>query len=317
MSEPRLEVNDGLGRRVIPIDKPTLTIGRRTESDVRLVGSDVSREHAEIASEDGHLVLRDRGSRYGTFVNGAPVSEHRLTHGDRVQFGRTGGAEVVFLTEASLSASGTSSAGTAVGDIRQMATLLEGLRALGSGRVLDINAPESAAVFDRKGITPREALAPLTRLLLTWLIGVLMLDIAVRRIAWDRWLTRAFRPDLAATALRAEAARAGRAAASIGGLRATLEAQPTPASADALPTVTTSDSLALGNEDAASLVKAARDRRRAQRLGEMREIETPSATQRVPQVQAEPPTHTDASADGGLLAAKRRALDKFREGDAR
>jgi hypothetical protein len=49
----------------------------------------------------------------------------------------------------------------------------------------------------------------------------------------------------------------------------------------------------------------------------MREIETPSATQRVPQVQAEPPTHTDASADGGLLAAKRRALDKFREGDAR
>jgi phosphoserine phosphatase RsbU/P len=137
MSEPRLEVNDGLGRRVVPIDKPTVTIGRRTESDVRLVGSDVSREHADIASEGGHLVLRDRGSRYGTFVNGAPITEHRLIHGDRVQFGRTGGAEVVFLTEASLSASGTSSAGTAVGDIRQMATLLEGLRALGSGRVLD------------------------------------------------------------------------------------------------------------------------------------------------------------------------------------
>lgn len=137
MSEPRLEVNDGLGRRVILIDKPTLTIGRRTESDVRLVGSDVSREHAEIAREAEHLVLRDRGSRYGTFVNGAPVTEHRLTHGDRVQFGRTGGAEVVFLTETPVSASGTSTAGTAVGDIRQMATLLEGLRALGSGRVLD------------------------------------------------------------------------------------------------------------------------------------------------------------------------------------
>ena len=51
MSEPRLEVNDGLGRRVVPIDKPSITIGRRTESDVRLVGSDVSREHADIASE--------------------------------------------------------------------------------------------------------------------------------------------------------------------------------------------------------------------------------------------------------------------------
>ena len=136
MADPRLEVNDGLGRRVIPIDKPTLTIGRRTESDVRLVGSDVSREHAEIAQKDGALVLLDRGSRYGTFVNGEAVTEHRLVHGDRVQFGRTGGAEVVFLTDAAGS-SGTSTAGTAVGDIRQMATLLEGLRALGSGRVLD------------------------------------------------------------------------------------------------------------------------------------------------------------------------------------
>jgi len=136
MGEPRLEVQDGLGRRVIPIDKPTLTIGRRTESDVRLVGSDVSREHAEIIRENGALVLKDRGSRYGTFVNGEAVTEHTLTHGDRVQFGRTGGAEVIFLTDAAAN-SGTSTAGTAVGDIRQMATLLEGLRALGSGRVLD------------------------------------------------------------------------------------------------------------------------------------------------------------------------------------
>ena len=133
MADPRLEVNDGLGRRVIPIDKATLTIGRRTESDVRLVGSDVSREHAEILREDGALVLKDRGSRYGTFVNGEAITEHRLAHGDRVQFGRTGGAEVVYLTD-SASSSGTSTAGTAVGDIRQMATLLEGLRALGSGR---------------------------------------------------------------------------------------------------------------------------------------------------------------------------------------
>lgn len=137
MFEPRLEVNDGLGRRLIVIDKPVLTIGRRTESDVRLVGSDVSREHAELAVEDGKYLLRDRGSRYGTFVNGTAVTEHTLAHGDKVQFGRTGGAEVVFLTDAPPSASGTSSAGTAVGDIRQMATLLEGLRALGSGRVLD------------------------------------------------------------------------------------------------------------------------------------------------------------------------------------
>ena len=45
-------------------------IGRRTESDLRLVGSDVSREHAEIVEQDGGWVLRDKGSRYGTYVNG-------------------------------------------------------------------------------------------------------------------------------------------------------------------------------------------------------------------------------------------------------
>ena len=113
-----------------------MTIGRRTESDVRLVGSDVSREHAEIVQEDGHCVIKDRGSRYGTFVNGEAVTEHRLTHGDRVQFGRTAGTEVTFMTDELPSSSGTST-DIAVGDIRQMATLLEGLRKLGSGRVLD------------------------------------------------------------------------------------------------------------------------------------------------------------------------------------
>ena len=189
--------------------------------------------------------------------------------------------------------------------------LLEEIARVSAGRVLDLNAPETAAIFDRAGISPREALAPLTRMLLAWLVGVLMLDIAVRRIAWDRWLTRAFRPDLAASSLREEATRAGRAAASLGGLRATRETTPAPASADALPTVTTSDSLALGIDDATSLVRAARDRRRAQRLGEMREIEEPLAPRPAAQVDAT----SDTRSAGGLLAAKQRALHKFRDDD--
>ena len=94
----RLEVNDGLGQRIVPINKALLCIGRRTESDLRLVGSDVSREHAEIVKQNGDWMLRDKGSRYGTFVNGEAVTEHKLTHGDRVQFGRASGADVVFLT---------------------------------------------------------------------------------------------------------------------------------------------------------------------------------------------------------------------------
>jgi sigma-B regulation protein RsbU (phosphoserine phosphatase) len=138
MQGARLEVNDGLGSRVIPIDKPLIAIGRRGENDVRLSGSDVSRDHAEIALADGTYVIRDRGSRYGTFVNGEQVAEQPLRHGDRIQFGRASGTDVVFLIEEE-SAIPLSERHhqTAVGDIRQLAALLEGLRALGSGRVLD------------------------------------------------------------------------------------------------------------------------------------------------------------------------------------
>lgn len=132
----RLEVNDGLGQRIVPINKDQLQIGRRTESDLRLVGSDVSREHAEIVKQNGGWLLRDKGSRYGTYVNGEAVTEHHLVHGDRVQFGRASGADVVFLTGDSPINTDRSHA-SAVNDLRQLASLLEGLRALGSGRVLD------------------------------------------------------------------------------------------------------------------------------------------------------------------------------------
>ena len=132
----RLEVNDGLGQRIVPINKALLCIGRRTESDLRLVGSDVSREHAEIVQTNGDWILRDKGSRYGTYVNGEAITEHKLVHGDRVQFGRASGADVVFLTGDSPAHTDRSHA-SAVNDLRQLAALLEGLRALGSGRVLD------------------------------------------------------------------------------------------------------------------------------------------------------------------------------------
>ena len=136
MANARLEVNDGLGQRIVTINKELLCIGRRTESDLRLVGSDVSREHAEIVKQNGDWILRDKGSRYGTYVNGEAITEHKLTHGDRVQFGRASGTDVVFLTGEGPAHTDRSHA-SAVNDLRQLAALLEGLRALGSGRVLD------------------------------------------------------------------------------------------------------------------------------------------------------------------------------------
>jgi serine phosphatase RsbU (regulator of sigma subunit) len=136
MSDARLEVTDALGRRIVPISKGHFEIGRRETNDLRLAGSEVSRDHAEIAVEDNKFVLRDRSSRYGTYVNGDQVTEKALAHGDRIRLGRTGGAEMVFLLADSAPPPERATT-TAIGDLRQIAVLLEGLRALGSGRVLD------------------------------------------------------------------------------------------------------------------------------------------------------------------------------------
>lgn len=136
MPEARLEVTDALGRRIVPITKDAFGIGRRETNDLRLAGSEVSRDHAEIVSNDGAFLVRDRQSRYGTYVNDEQITERPLAHGDRIRLGRSGGAELVFLlsqTEPSQDKATT----TAIGDLRQIAALLDGLRALGSGRVLD------------------------------------------------------------------------------------------------------------------------------------------------------------------------------------
>src|ERR687893_295261 len=136
MSDARLEVTDALGRRIVPVAKTQFEIGRRETNDLRLAGSEVSRDHAEIAVDNNKFVLRDKNSRYGTYVNGEQVTERALAHGDRIRLGRTGGAEMVFLVADSAPPPNPATT-TAVGDLRQIAALLEGLRALGSGRVLD------------------------------------------------------------------------------------------------------------------------------------------------------------------------------------
>jgi phosphoserine phosphatase RsbU/P len=135
-TNPRLIVTDTLGRRIVPIDKPVFSIGRRSETDLRLAGADVSRVHAEIVLENGRYVLHDRQSRFGTFVNDEKIDARPLTHGDRLRIGQTSDVDIVFAVGED-APSAERSAASAATELRQMAALLEGLRALGSGRVLD------------------------------------------------------------------------------------------------------------------------------------------------------------------------------------
>src|SRR5712691_4714300 len=138
MPDARLEVTDALGRRVVVLDKAAFTIGRRSANDLQLTGTDVSRDHAEILQADGRYLVRDRGSRCGTYVNGAQVSERHLSHGDKIQVGRAAGAQLVFLIHDKTTDTGSrTGASGIVGGFRQIATLLDALRGLGSSRVLD------------------------------------------------------------------------------------------------------------------------------------------------------------------------------------
>jgi serine/threonine-protein kinase len=49
----------------------------------------VSRFHCELTSENDRVTIKDRGGSGGTVVNGLPVVEQELRHGDQIQVGET------------------------------------------------------------------------------------------------------------------------------------------------------------------------------------------------------------------------------------
>jgi class 3 adenylate cyclase len=72
-------------------EEPTITIGRRADSDVALSWDhDVSRRHAELRRMPEGWALVDEGSRNGSYLNGERVSgQHPLREGDVLRFGDT------------------------------------------------------------------------------------------------------------------------------------------------------------------------------------------------------------------------------------
>lgn len=70
------------GRRHLPLDRPVITIGRRTDNDIVLDSAAVSRRHAQIRWRYNRFVLYDLSMRGRTAVNGQPVAEYVLQPGD-------------------------------------------------------------------------------------------------------------------------------------------------------------------------------------------------------------------------------------------
>lgn len=87
---PHPKVQVSLQEIQLPASQQPFTLGRQAGVNLLIDHSSVSRLHAQIACVDGEYLLRDLGSRNGTFVNGKQPgsgTEHPLRHHDRVRFG--------------------------------------------------------------------------------------------------------------------------------------------------------------------------------------------------------------------------------------
>ena len=84
------QINESEGLRRIKIPAVPCGVGRRSDADVSIPCSSVSKSHAEFFEHDKQLCLRDQGSTNGTYVNGKRLGNEfaTLEAGDLVQFAR-------------------------------------------------------------------------------------------------------------------------------------------------------------------------------------------------------------------------------------
>jgi Nif-specific regulatory protein len=85
---PKLAVVAGpLQDSAFELGDEELTVGRESSNRVRIADSLLSRRHCVVRREGERFKLFDLESLNGTFVNGKPVREHALSHGDLIAIG--------------------------------------------------------------------------------------------------------------------------------------------------------------------------------------------------------------------------------------
>ena len=93
---PELVFVNGAEQRKIVLDHVPFTIGRHSDRDLVITDARVSLDHAVIQAEGTEYAILDRGSKQGTYVNGAKMERAKLNYNDRVEFGVKGGPYLVF-----------------------------------------------------------------------------------------------------------------------------------------------------------------------------------------------------------------------------
>jgi signal transduction histidine kinase len=82
------------GRKIL-LGRDVVSVGRRSTMTVSIPDPKLSSHHADLVCTDGGVLLRDRTSTNGTFVNDELATDVRLAPNDRVRMGRS---EFVFTT---------------------------------------------------------------------------------------------------------------------------------------------------------------------------------------------------------------------------
>jgi serine phosphatase RsbU (regulator of sigma subunit)/pSer/pThr/pTyr-binding forkhead associated (FHA) protein len=93
-----LVVVDPNGRRIrVPLFPFPFRMGRSPDNNLVLRDTRISRNHAQIARNDGYFVLEDLGSRHGVWVNGERIEKSRRLNGsERIEFGVPDGYQIHF-----------------------------------------------------------------------------------------------------------------------------------------------------------------------------------------------------------------------------
>lgn len=141
---PRIVVVEPNGvRREVPVTSSPFRIGRQAGSELMLRDSRISRQQAQLLSENGGWVLEDLGSRHGTFVNGEKVLRHELQAKDHIDFGMADSYKLIYLGEGAtieelverVEAPAPEQAGSR--GLYHLGVLLEVARTLGTGLSLE------------------------------------------------------------------------------------------------------------------------------------------------------------------------------------
>ena len=85
----KLIIEDDEGRKsVVPFVRDEITIGRQEGNTIRLTERNVSRRHARLVRQNGHVLVEDLGSYNGVRINGERIQgQAQVADGDLIQIG--------------------------------------------------------------------------------------------------------------------------------------------------------------------------------------------------------------------------------------